>query len=132
MNSKVLFGIGALIVIIAAFLPWASVSMGDISVKVTGVAGRGKYGGSPGYLTIILAVISAGLGAAFSKKWAQIAAIFFAVLIFGWMAVVYGKDSKCAGEICPSIGIGHYLNYVGALVLVAAGAMGFKAAGQNA
>ncbi len=129
MNSKILLGIGVAIVIIAMFLPWASVSVGDISKTVTGIAGRGKYGGSPGYLTAILAVLSAGLGMV-PKKWAQIVSMLFAALIFGWMFVVYGKDSKCAGSICATIGIGHYLNYVGALVLIAGGVMGFKAAGQ--
>lgn len=125
MNSKILFGAGALIVIISAFLPWASV----MEITVSGF--RGQFGGKPGLFTIVLAVLAGGMGF-IGKKWSQILAIVFAVLIIALMALMYSKDSECAGEICPSIGIGHYLTYVGALALIAGGVMGMKEAGQKA
>jgi hypothetical protein len=124
-----------IIAIIAAFLTYASVDVMGETVSVTGVAGRGKYGGQPGYLSIILAAIAFGL-TFINKKWAFIIVAVFGLLALGWEYVVYTKDAKCESvgelEICAKIGIGHYLQLLAALGIIVGGVLGFMKAGKPA
>ena len=132
MNSKFILIGAAILVIIAAFLPW--VTMEGLTETVSGVAGRGKYGGSPGYFTIACAVIAAGMGA-LGKKWSQIVGVLFGAFVIFLAYVIYQKDVKCEEtkileetlKICTKAGIGSYLTFLGGFVLIVGNVLGFIA-----
>ena len=100
--------------------------------SVTGVAGRGTNGGSPGYFTIACALISAGLGS-LGKKWSQIVGILFAALLIFLAYTIYNKDVKCveamegALKVCTKAGIGSYLTFLGGFALIAGNVLGLIA-----
>jgi hypothetical protein len=127
MNSKFILLAAAVLVIIAAFLPWATIE--GMTETVTGFAGRGQYGGTPGAFTIGCAVVAAGMGA-LGKKWSQIVGILFAGFLIFLAYVIYNKDVKCAEgmdgaiKICSKAGIGSYLTFLGGFALIVGNVLG--------
>jgi hypothetical protein len=143
MNFRIILLASAVLVIIAAFLPWVTFDgiaekLGnEIAGKVTGFAGRGKYGGTPGAFTIGCAVIAAGLGL-LNKKWSHIVGVLFACFLIFLAYVIYNKDVKCesaldgALQVCTKAGIGSYLTFLGGFLLVVGNILGFIKPAQPA
>jgi hypothetical protein len=127
-NSRIVLIAAAVLVIIAAFLPW--VTLEGMTESVTGLSGRGSNGGTPGAFTIVCAVIAAGLGV-LGKKWSHIVSILFALLVIFLAYVIYNKDVKCEGamdgaiQICTKAGIGSYLTFFGGFLLAVGNVLGF-------
>lgn len=108
--------VGAVLTIIAAFLPWASV----FGQTITGVEE-----GSDGVITIALAVLAGIFGlvrALTGQRWAAIVAILFGLLTT-LIAVI---DIVDVMEFDITVGIGLWLTLVGGIVMVIAGGVSFR------
>lgn len=108
----------AVVLIIAAFLPWAS--LGGL-ISVSGTDGDGGITIFLGLVAGIMGVLAALQG----KRWAGITAIVFGVLSFlvGLLNIL-DVSSTDFGE--PTIGIGLWLTALAGLLIIVFGALSLK------
>lgn len=116
---------GAVLLIIAAFLPW--VTIGDQSIS--GFP-ESDFGGKPGALNIVIGAIAA-IFCFLSQKWAGIITLVFGVLGFGWTFSQYSQASKgsemaAALGVEGGVGMGIWLMFVASLIIVIGGFMAMR------
>lgn len=116
------FGAGGLIVtLIGLFGPWASVSLGPLSVSVSGFkSGDGKL--------VLIAAIVAVIGLYLKNRWLALVPSVIAGLIVLYDIVDIGRVSS---GVDVGTGWGIWINLIGAAVLVYASVMMLREQSQS-
>ncbi len=114
-KSSIIGIIAALLVIIAAFLPWISVPVNGQVLVFTGLQSEGSSFGEPGKLSIAVSVIVLILFLV-QKGWSPRVNLFTSAFLAAWAFRNMLIYSRCEMGICPDQKIGLYLS-LGAAIL---------------
>ena len=115
MSRTAIIGIlGAVVVIICAFLPWSAVP--ERNLVFTGVNGVGSNYGEPGKLNIFLSVFAMILFV-LRNKWVAIVNLFISGFLAAWTTRNLLLYSRCELGQCPTVGIALYISLIAALVV---------------
>jgi hypothetical protein len=110
--------IAAITLIVACFLPWASIPMG--SIDITGMETSGTGFGKPGILHIGLAVIFIAL-IAINKSWSRRFNLLILALNTAWALRNIIIIPACHMGACPQMQYGIYVMVLASTAMLVAG-----------
>lgn len=110
----------AVLVAIAAFLPWATF----FGVTVSGIGGEDVGGAKDGVLTLILAIAAGVLGLLRGLGKAVLGAAIVAVVVGALVALIGAIDIADINDLGASVGAGLWLTLLGGLGLLGVGIAG--------
>jgi hypothetical protein len=113
-KTSIIGAVAAVLVIIAAFLPWISVVVNGQELVFTGLKGEGSRFGEPGKLSIAVAAMVLILFLV-PKSWAPRINLFTSAFLAAWAFRNMLIYSRCEMGICPQQQIGLYLSLAAAL-----------------
>ncbi|MGX5819110.1 hypothetical protein ACWKWU_12985 [Chitinophaga lutea] len=126
MSKTTIIGIlGAVTVIVCAFLPWISVNLEGKELIVTGLDGTGTRFGEPGKLSIGVAVVVI-LMMLIRRNWASRVNLFTGGFLAAWSFRNLLIYSRCEMGICPEREPALFIALAGAVI-----AFGCVLAGRN-
>jgi hypothetical protein len=107
----------AVVLLIACFIPWITVSR--FNIVVTGVDSTGTNFGKPGYFHLLLGVFFI-MFTLINRIWAKRWNLAVVALNLAWAIRNYFIITACKGD-CPEKQTGIYLVLISALLMLAAG-----------
>ncbi|MER3465650.1 MAG: hypothetical protein C4329_15795 [Chitinophagaceae bacterium] len=110
--------IAAIILIVACYLPWATIPIGN--VIVTGMQTEGTGFGKPGIMHIALSAIFI-LFLLVNKNWSKRANLLIIALNTGWALRNMIIIPACHMGACPKIHIGFYTTLIAAILVFVSG-----------
>ena len=121
-NGRLLFGLGALGLIIGALLPWVKMSAPLVgTLTLSGIEGDGMITGGIGLILLIGAALSKGKA---EKRYSIVGAIFGLIaglIIFPKPFTIGAAIVDTSDVVSASIGSGIYLSIIGVVLVIIGG-----------
>lgn len=120
-RGRLLVGLGGLVLIIGAMLPWATLTAPFVgTVSIAGYQGDGLISGGAGLLLLLIAAFSKGKSGGFYSIIASIIGIIAGIIVFPKLLTIGSVVADFEIGIA-SIGPGIYSSLIGSIIAVIGG-----------